>query len=252
MKVKFMIIVALLASQIAHAANTVYVATNREQPPYTLEDGSGLVIDLVNALNAIQFDYKFEVAPVVSDRAKAGIANGTYDMIAMNNVMWGYQGLDVVPSVDLLEVQDQYFALSSNVDSQAFFDKIGTPAAKTNVVKGFSYNFLGFEQDVKVLKNQFNTSVVLDEPTVVKMVLSKRADIGVSSSTNLQYHKILNPGDHEKLTIAEKVDSTYYRHFILSQASSISVEEFNALMKKLADDGVLKDIFARYGLTPAL
>lgn len=251
MRNSLVLLLTFLVSQFSLAANQVFVATNREQPPFSTAADQGLVNDLMDALNVIQNQYEFVVAHVVSDRAKKGLENGTYDMVAMSNINWGYQGLSAQSSADLLEVQDQFFALSSSIADDSYFSQVGS-GLSTSVVRGFSYQFLNFEKDTKILKEKYNTTVVLDEPTVVKMVLTGRANVGVSSSTNLQYFSSTNPEDHKKLSISEKFDSSYKRHFIVSDASSISVDEFNGFLVKLSENGTLKTLFKKYGLVPAM
>ncbi|MCJ8314062.1 MAG: transporter substrate-binding domain-containing protein [Saccharospirillaceae bacterium] len=248
---KFLVLILLFFTNIAWAANQVYVAVNREQPPFTTGTDKGLVEDIIKALNSIQNDYEFIVKHVVPDRAKQGLNDGNYDMIAMSNINWGYQSLPTKASIDLLAVQDQFFSLSKNVNSDDYFDGIAKNLT-VSVVRGFSYQFLDFEKDTTILKSKFNTSVVLDEPTVIKMVLTGRAMVGVSSSTNLEYFSINNPADHKKLVVYENVDSSYNRHFIISDASSITVDEFNVYIGQLNENGTLQTIFSKYGLKHAL
>jgi ABC-type amino acid transport substrate-binding protein len=236
---------------------TVNVTVNINQPPYSiarsqqeLDKNKGLVLDLVTALNELQAEYQFVLHTVTAERTKRGIQDGVYDLVAMSNLDWGYDKTILQSSKNLLAVKDVFFTLKSQIENIHFSD-IGTEKISTIVVRGFSYHFLNFERDKRTLETKFNTLSVLSEPEVLTTILANRANIGVSSSTTLDYFALNNPAEYQKLHLYKQPDSEYFRHFLVRKKGKISLKTLDALFVNLAESGELTTIFARYGLTPA-
>jgi len=248
---KALLVFGMLAVvNLSYAAEDIIIATNSNQPPYEM-GGSGITYDLAKALNELQGDFNFQVKTMPAIRSKNGLESGSVHMLSMTNINWGYNEKGNKESVNLLQVQDKFFALkASAANGQDYFSDLSGHSKV--VVNGFSYNIFSFEKDHAVLKEKYNAGTVKDEPTAIKMVLSGRSDMGISSSSTLGYFNTQQPDDYGKLIVSDISDSTYFRHFVVSAKSPISVDQLNELFNQLGETGRLDMIFGQYGLESQL
>ncbi len=241
----FVLIVVNIPSNLS-SQTVISIGMNTNQPPYSFEDETGLALDIINEINKMQSDFIFEISYLPPERAKQYLNNGKIDSLAMTNINWGYDANVCNATDNLIKVEDKYFSRKDVATNQNFFSGVGKKS--TIVVNGFNYMFLDHEKDSIILQDKFNTIQVKDEPTVIKMILGKRGDIGVSSSTTLGYFSITNPDEYEQLLISEINDSEYYRYFLIRNDSKISVEQFNKYIAVLGNKGVIDKLFKKYGL----
>ena len=221
----------------------VKVGSSQDQPPYVLEDNTGLSQDILDALNKIQNKYEFTLVSLPTLRLRQKFTDGTIHMISLSNINWGYEKISK-KSIDLLKVEDKYFTLKDLGITQDYFKNIGKES--TVVVNGFNYKFLNNQKDQKILEEKYNTKTVLDENAVYLMILNRRAKIGVISSTFLNHIKLTQKLNYSKLLIADVSDSEYYRHCLLNKYSPISINELNTYLVKLKNSGELAKIFKDY------
>lgn len=247
----FITLAALLANSSFATPLEINIAVVRNQPPYAFDGNKGLVNDLVDALNKLQNKYLFTVEHITPYRAEQGMNENNLDLIAMTNINWRHQGGDISASKDLLLVKDVFFSLKQFQTQENLFKNIGQSTHSISGVVGFSYHYANFETNQQILNSKYNTKVVVDEPSVIKNVLTGKSKLGISSTTSLNYFSKTNPAEYSKLYIHEKADSQYYRHFIISNLSEIKKQEFDDLIDKMRESGQLERIFNQYGLNPA-
>lgn len=243
-KLLAILLITVFVIQI-NAQKIINVAMATNQPPYTFTNGEGLVKDILNEFNRMQDDFNFVLQILPAERSRIYLNDSSIDMI-FSNISWGYNREICVKSIDILNVKDKYFTHKDFSTNQDYFKKIGV--VKTVVVNGFHYSFLNKIKDQRILKEDFNTITVTDEPTVIKIILHKRANIGISSSTTLDYFKKTNPGFYDKLLISDTNDTEYKRHFVLNKNSELDIQTLDNMLQSLIDNGKLIEILSGYGL----
>lgn len=221
----------------------VKVGASQNQPPYVLKDETGIVQNMISYLNKTQDKYYFSLTILPALRLKYEFNNGSIHLILLSNIEW-YNKTNSSKSIDLLKVEDKFFALKSDATSQDYFKNI--TKVPTVVVNGFNYSFLNNQSDQKILEEKYNTKTVLDENAVFLMVKNGRAKIGVVSSSFLDYLSVTQASEYNKLLISKTSDSIYYRHSILNKQAPISIDELNNYLLSLKTSGELEKIFKIY------
>ncbi|MEI8642317.1 hypothetical protein P4S68_19895 [Pseudoalteromonas sp. Hal099] len=101
-----------------------------------------------------------------------------------------------VPEVARSALQETSFMLLLKMSSirwhktpkkQSYFDDLHA-LTKAGVL-GYSYRFADFKTDAQYLSDEHQVSLTIDEFNVVKMLLLKRADVGVLNNIAYQYFK---------------------------------------------------------------
>lgn len=243
---KSYLLLFLFLSNSLFSQTIVDICATVDQPPFSAGDKGFLIVDIVNALNNIQDKYSFNLSLLAANRNRELLNSGQLDILAMVNINWGYNKEVVDKSIDIIYVEDKYITLKSISQSQDYFNKIGKE--RTVVVNGFDYKFLNYEKDRKILEEKYNTTIVKDEISVIHMVLSNRGKIGVCSTTTLEYFKLIDPVNFNRLSISQSSDSRFFRHFVIHNHSPINVRDFNDLIFKLKSQGTLDKILKKYGL----
>nr|AAF22964.2 unknown [Pseudomonas fluorescens] len=119
-------------------------------PPYTVrpEQGAdtGLLPQLVEALNAAQTDYQFVVVPTSIPRRFRDFEQGRVDMAIFENPSWGWQNI-AHTSVDMGLKMRRFLSLSvSPVATRVIFP---TSPEALAVFSGYHYAFADFNPDPK-------------------------------------------------------------------------------------------------------
>lgn len=233
----------LLNSLIVSAKESVQVALTSVQPPFVFDDGfnSGLIRDLITEMNRAQdkFEFVLDLYPpsrIVKDHERLHV-----DLIAFNDLQWGWESQGGKGSLSLTHGRDVFFKFTDVVSTNS--KKRETIAA----VRGFHYKFAGF--NLSNLERNPLVSLLENEPRVIEFLSYGRADKGVSSEAYLSWLALSKPRLFERITMLE-VDHTYTRRFIAMPDSVISIEELNKLLMELDSTGLLKRIFSRYGQPP--
>lgn len=240
---------AALAQTPAPPKKIVVVASaDVQQRPFIFTDGSGLTLDLLNALNdhQDQFSFRHEVMSV-HRQMRSLQEDGSVHVAALHNIQWGWQRDKVETSYDLLTARDTFVALKGPTRGQSYFDGFGVRLSIG--VLGYHYRFANYNSEQKFLKEKFNLETVESELGVLDMLLLGRGNIGLVSTTTLDY---LAGHDRMKLNrflISEKYDDEYRRHFVLAKTAPIKAAQFNQLLRELDAKDELAKIFQRYGLS---
>lgn len=240
------IITLLFLPMIINAQTKIIVGASSTQIPFCFKDGTGLIKDVTDAMNTIQKDYIFTFKPYPPQRLRKEILSGYIHIAAFNNIRWNYDSAFVDTTYNIIYSKDLYIALSTKDHDQSFFKNVGK--VKTIVVLGFHYKYAGFTTNQDTLKQNYNTVTTFSEPNVINMVLKKRAEIGVVSSSLLKYTNHINQSQYDSLLISEIPDTKYSRHYLVSKKAPITADILNQIFIKLQKDGYLKRIYSKYGL----
>ena len=231
----------------ASAAQLVRIAA-AHFPPYTVrpEQGAdtGLLPQLLEALNSLQTDYQFVLVPTSIPRRFRDFQQGRVDMAIFENPKWGWQDIPHV-AVDMgLEDAEIFVAQRAPGRDQGYFaDLSGKHLA---VFSGYHYAFAHFNPDPKYMAEHFNATLTYSHDSNLLMVARGRADIALVTRSYLSDFLVRNVDMATQFLVSERIDQVYHHYALLRPKAPISGEVFAELLGRLRDNGELLKIFEPY------
>ncbi|WP_247255481.1 substrate-binding periplasmic protein [Pseudomonas moorei] len=248
-----LLLTALLASWVlpTQAAQLVRIGA-AHFPPYTVRPESGadtgLLPQLVEALNALQNDYQFVLVPTSIPRRFGDFKQGRVDMAIFENPDWGWRDIPHT-SVDMGLEDAEIFVAQRQREGQParqqnyFADLTGKRLA---LFSGYHYEFAGFNADPKYLAQNYNATLTYSHDSNLLMVLRGRADIALVTRSYLSDYFLRNDKVADQFLVSERVDQVYHHYAILRPTAPISGEAFGRLLQGLRDNGQMLKIFDPY------
>jgi ABC-type amino acid transport substrate-binding protein len=208
---------------------------------------TGLSLDLIAALNAIQTEVKFEFVGTSIEQRYQAFSKGRYDAIFFESREWGWQDYDTQFIPLGIEDGERYISLIATAKDQSYFDDFQNK--KLALVSGYHYKFAQWSNDPKVLEAKFDPLFVPSNKASIESVLKARADIAPVTWSYLQHYFVKTPAAREKLLFSTKWDQQYQHGIIINPKSSLSAEQLSLWLEKLKQNGTLKNLAQRYHLT---
>ncbi len=217
-------------------------------PPYTVrpENGvdTGLLPQLVEALNHSQTDYQFELVPTSIPRRFNDFKQGRVDMAIFENPDWGWKDVPHT-AVDMgLEDAEVFVAQRQPDRQQSYFSDLR--GKRLALFSGYHYAFAEFNADPKFLIGQYNATLTYSHDSNLLMVLRGRADIALVTRSYLNDYVLRNPEVGPQLLVSERIDQVYHHYALIRPQAPITSETFGQLLQKLRDNGQLLAIFEPY------
>ncbi|KRP60511.1 substrate-binding periplasmic protein [Pseudomonas trivialis] len=217
-------------------------------PPYTVrpEQGAdtGLLPQLIEALNATQGDYRFVLVPTSIPRRFRDLEQGRIDMAIFENPDWGWQEIPHT-TVDMgLEDAEVFVAQRQPGRGQDYFADL--QGKRLAVFSGYHYAFANFNPDPRFMAEQFNATLTYSHDSNLLMVARGRADIALVTRSYLSDFLVRNADMAGQYLVSERVDQVYHHYALLRPNAPISGEAFAELLKRLRDGGQLLKIFEPY------
>jgi ABC-type amino acid transport substrate-binding protein len=220
-------------------------------PPYTVRPESGadtgLLPQLVAALNALQSDYRFVLVPTSIPRRFGDFKQGRVDMAIFENPNWGWRDIPHTSVAMGLEDAEIFVAQRLPNRQQDYFADIADK--RLALFSGYHYEFAHFNADPKFLAQNYNATVTYSHDSNLLMVLRGRADIALVTRSYLSDYLLRNEKVGEQLLVSERIDQIYHHYAILRPAAPISGEAFGTLLRNLRDGGQMLKIFDPYKIT---
>jgi ABC-type amino acid transport substrate-binding protein len=252
-KVSFSLMFAALFVTVAvRAGEAVEVKVGAAHfPPYTVrpEQGAdtGLLPQLVEALNRLQADYRFVLVPTSIPRRFGDFQQGRTDMAVFENPQWGWQGIEH-KAVDMgLEDAEIFVARQQPGRDQRYFDEL--EGKRLALFNGYHYAFADFNPDPAYLKKRYRATLTYSHDSNLSMVERGRADIALVTRSFLSDFLKRNPDSVSQLLASQRVDQVYHHYALLRPSAPISPEAFAGLLRRLREDGELLHIFQPYQIT---
>ena len=215
-------------------------------PPF-VEHSGGLSADLVQAMNAFQKDYTFQLVNTSSNRRYRDMANGSFNMILFENIKWGWDPSAVQASKVFLKGDGEVLvARSLPGRGQEYFSTLADKQILG--VTGYHYGFANFDADPKRLMQRFKISFSPDNAVSLRNLLAERGDIAVITRSYLQSYLVKEPQTAQHLLVSEQLDQAYAHTALVRKNSKPSARELDALFERMESAGALKPLWARYGL----
>ncbi|HHS7809657.1 MULTISPECIES: substrate-binding periplasmic protein [Pseudomonas] len=231
----------------AQAAQLVRVGA-AHFPPYTIrpENGAdtGLLPELVEALNALQKEYQFVLVPTSIPRRFGDLKEGRTDMAIFENPEWGWKDIPHT-TVDMgLEDAEIFVAQREEGRQQDYFSDL--KGKRLALYSGYHYEFANFNADPKFLADTFKATLTYSHDSNLLMVLRGRADIALVTRSYLFDYLKRNEKVADKLLVSQRIDQVYHHYSILRPAAPITGEAFGKLLQELRDNGQMLKIFEPY------
>jgi ABC-type amino acid transport substrate-binding protein len=210
---------------------------------YFFENGEpdGMVPILINLLNRVQDDYRFELVETSSRRRYQALETGEADLLLLESSQWDWPEYNVQFSDTIVREKDIYLALSSRTDAQELFADV--TAHRMLCVLGFHYGFADYNADPEYLRKNFNVLLHYNESEILDALFAEEAPIAVVSGGFLARQLAREPELRERIIIADKPDATYELVSVLSMNSAIPLDEFNALIAELLTAGEVERLW---------
>jgi ABC-type amino acid transport substrate-binding protein len=162
-------------------------------PPYTIRpergEDTGLLPQMVSALNAMQHDYRFEMVPTSIPRRFRDFQESRFDMAIFENPEWGWKD---IPHEDVdmgLEDAEVFVAHRAQGRTQTYFDELH--GKRLALFSGYHYAFARFDADPKFLADNYNATLTYSHDSNLLMVLRDRADIALVTRSYLSTPRTL-------------------------------------------------------------
>ena len=219
-------------------------------PPYTVrpEQGAetGLLPELIIALNRLQEGYHFVLVPTALPRRFQDLQQARIDLAIFENPLWGWEGFEHV-AIDMgLEDAEVFVAQRRDDRGQEYFKDL--EGKRLALFSGYHYAFAGFETDPTRLARHFRATLTYSHDSNLMMVLRDRADIAPITRSYVIDYLRGRPELAQRLMVSERVDQVYHHYAILRPGAPISAAEFAGYLRQLHGNGDLQRIFQPLGI----
>jgi ABC-type amino acid transport substrate-binding protein len=217
-------------------------------PPYTVrpENGAdtGLLPQLVEALNQLQTDYQFVLVPTSIPRRFNDFKEGRVDMAIFENPNWGWK--DIPHTLVDMGLEDAEIFVAQKKpdrDENYFKDLTGKRLA---LYSGYHYEFANFNADPKYLADAYKATLTYSHDSNLLMVLRARADIALVTRSYLSDYLLRNEKVGEQLLVSQRIDQVYHHYALIRPQAPITGEAFGQLLQGLRNNGQMLKIFDPY------
>lgn len=235
------------AASTAGAAEIVRVGAYPFLP--FVDKTSGLTFELVQAMNEFQKEYQFELVDTSPNRRYKDMADGTFRVMFFENLKWGWDAAAVDASKVYLRGDGEvYVARTAPERGESYFDVLADK--RLLLVLGYHYGFANFESDQVALAKKFKVSFSFDNEVSLRNLLLGHGDVAVITKSYLTRYLLQNPQAVDKLLVSVRMDQTYAHTALVRKGSKPTMQEIDALLDRMEAAGILKKLWARYGIKP--
>lgn len=208
---------------------------------------AGLTYDLVEAMNRFQSEYEFHVVSTSANRRYRDMAQGTYQVMLFENIKWGWDSQTVDASKVFLQGDGEVFvARSGRGRGQLYFEDLADKHILA--VTGYHYGFANFEADAAVLAQKYRITFSSDGEISLRNLLAGRGDVAIVTKSYLSSYLLANPQVAAQLLVSDQFDQTYAHTALVRKGTRPSAQELDQLLERMRAAGVLKKLWARYGM----
>ncbi|MBT6202186.1 MAG: hypothetical protein HOI34_00620 [Rhodospirillaceae bacterium] len=137
-----------------------------------------------------------------------------------------------------------YVAAANAEGGQAFFDDIASH--KIAAVYGFHYGFAGFNGDPAYVQTAYAVEQPLNPCTSLYYVLDGRVDVAVVPELYPEMFLQNYPQYQGRFLTGLEPDQTYEHSIVLREDGTVSLDEINALLAELEENGPFGRIMEPY------
>lgn len=249
---KILFLLCCLLAQSLAAAQRVMVGASEYLPyvamPAQGEPG-GLLPELLDAMNAVQDDYRFEITLTSTGRRYRDFTRGRIDLVLFESRQWGWQDTPM-QTLDLgIDDSEVFVARAMPGRDQSYFATLEGKRLGLHV--GYHYAFADFESDSERLHQRFDAIVSRSHETNLEMLLHQRIDLSVMTKSYLRMYFDAHPERRERLLVSTRVDQAFRPLALIRPNGPIDAERLSAILETLKRNGRYAALLARYHLDAA-
>lgn len=246
---RLLLVLTLSVTCAAQAATDVRVGAYHF-PPYVIKpesaQASGLLPELLQALNQLQSDYHFTLVATSAMRRYRDLQSGRFDLILFESPAWGWQKI-AHQSLGLpIEDAEVYVARAQPGRDEGYFDDF--TGKRMALYSGFHYGFAGFNSNRQFLIENFNAVLTYSHHSNLSMLLLGRADVALIPRSYMRLYQQRHPERSTALLVSQRADQVYQHQALFRPQSVISAHVFGALLKQLGSDQQLEALLSRHNL----
>lgn len=218
-----------------------YVEIKGEKP-------TGLTIDLIEQLNRVQdrFDFQFELTS--PRRRYEDFSSSRIDLILFESPEWGWtsRGITFGITREFLRDSEVFVALAADRRDERYFATLNGRSIAG--IYGYHYAFAKFNDDPRILEQEYRMSLVYSNFASVQLVLTGRVDLAIVTRSYLDRFLRENPQAAARLLVSKRTDQVYSLRALVRDKAPISVDEIEALLGKLRKRGTLDKLWRSAGV----
>ncbi|WMS91628.1 ABC transporter substrate-binding protein [Pseudoalteromonas sp. HL-AS1] len=209
----------------------------------------GFAPEFINILNDAQEEFNFILISLRVKRLTLSVEKNNFDVLFLMAMQWLPQASqENIENTEFYTItKNELYTLKENASEQTYFDNLDK-LTKVGVL-GYSYQFAGFNTNAEYLREEHQVSLTIDEFNVVKMLLLRRAEVGVLNSIAYQYFKKQNILNMDLLFKSDVPDAVYETHFLInSQSNKISSRKMDEILNLPTTQMQLQKLLDKYGI----
>ncbi|KAA1163246.1 ABC transporter substrate-binding protein [Pseudoalteromonas distincta] len=210
----------------------------------------GFAPEFINILNDAQEEFNFILISLPVKRLTLSVEKNNFDVLFLMAMQWLPKKTQKnIEKTEFYTItKNELYTLKENASEQTYFDNLDK-LTKVGVL-GYSYQFAGFNTNAEYLREEHQVSLTIDEFNVVKMLLLRRAEVGVLNSIAYQYFKKQNILNMDLLFKSDVPDAVYETHFLInSQSNKISSHKMDEILNLPTTQMQLQKLLDKYGIT---
>ncbi len=210
----------------------------------------GFAPEFINILNDAQEEFNFILISLPVKRLTLSVEKNNFDVLFLMAMQWLPQASqENIEKTEFYTItKNEIYTLKENASEQTYFENLDK-LTKVGVL-GYSYQFAGFNTNAEYLREEHQVSLTIDEFNVVKMLLLRRAEVGVLNSIAYQYFKKQNILNMDLLFKSDVPDAVYETHFLInSQSNKISSHKMDEILNLPTTQMQLQKLLDKYGIT---
>ena len=209
----------------------------------------GFAPEFINILNDAQQEFNFILISLPVKRLTLSVEKNNFDVLFLMAMQWLPKTTQKnIEKTEFYTItKNELYTLKENASEQTYFDNLDK-LTKVGVL-GYSYQFAGFNTNAEYLREEHQVSLTIDEFNVVKMLLLRRAEVGVLNSIAYQYFKKQNILNMDLLFKSDVPDAVYETHFLInSQSNKISSRKMDEILNLPTTQMQLQKLLDKYGI----
>ena len=209
----------------------------------------GFAPEFINILNDAQEEFNFILISLPVKRLTLSVEKNNFDVLFLMAMQWLPKTTQKnIEKTEFYTItKNELYTLKENASEQTYFDNLDK-LTKVGVL-GYSYQFAGFNTNAEYLREEHQVSLTIDEFNVVKMLLLRRAEVGVLNSIAYQYFKKQNILNMDLLFKSDVPDAVYETHFLInSQSNKISSHKMDEILNLPTTQMQLQKLLDKYGI----
>lgn len=219
-------------------------------PPYVskpeLSAPTGVLPELLGALNALRAGYRFDLVPTSVTRRYRDFQQARYDLILFESPDWGWQDTELSKLNLQITDAEVYVTRAAVGRDQHYFDSL--KGKRMALYNGYHYGFAGFNADQDYLSKTFNAVLTYSHDSNLLMLLHGRVDLSVVPRSYLRLYQQSNPQQSQQLLVSQRTDQVYHHHALLRPGSPLPAQTLSQLLERLRESGELAQLLQRYHL----